>query len=194
MSLIALSRAYACHLGAPVLHAVDTAIFRARYFAYCMDCGFCHDACCAHGVDIDVANVERLRAAPRDFHDRVGVPAAQWFTGPATADAEFPGGAYLRTAVRDGACVFRDRKGRGCVIHAWCVQSGVDYHAFKPMVSTLFPVTFERGVLQLSDELADGSLVCAGEGPSCYDGARTELRHYFGNDLVVELDSLSRLP
>jgi hypothetical protein len=194
MSVVPLSRAYPCRLGAPVLQAVDTAIFRARYFAHCMDCGFCHDACCAHGVDIDVQNVERLLAAPQDFRDRIGAPPDQWFAGPVTADAEFPGGAHRRTAVRDGACVFRDRKGRGCAIHAWCSETGADYHAFKPLVSTLFPVTFEHGVLQLSDEVADGSLVCAGDGPSCYDGARAELRHYFGDGLIAELDSLSRLP
>ncbi|HEU4550456.1 MAG TPA: hypothetical protein VFS01_12225 [Rhizomicrobium sp.] len=194
MSLVTLSRNYVCHLGAPVLTAVDTAIFRTRYFARCMDCGFCHDACCDHGVDIDVENAERLMAAPQAFRDRVGVPVQQWFAGSVVADTEFPGGAHLRTAVRDGACAFRDRNGRGCLIHAWCLETGIDYHRLKPLVSTLFPVTFEHGVLRLSDEAADGTLVCAGGGPSCYDGARTELLHYFGGGLVAELDSLSGLP
>ena len=194
MSLVTLSRNYVCHLGAPVLAAVDTAIFRTRYFARCMDCGFCHDACCDHGVDIDVENAERLMAAPQAFRDRVGVPVQQWFAGSVAMDHEFPGGAHLRTAVRDGACVFRDRKGRGCLIHAWCLETGIDYRRLKPLVSTLFPVTFEHGVLRLSDEAADGTLVCAGGGPSCYDGARAELLHYFGDGLVAELDSLSGLP
>lgn len=194
MSVVPLSLSYACRLGAPVLHAVDTAIFRARYFARCMDCGFCRDACCDHGVDVDVENAARLKAAPPTFRDRVGVPVEQWFSGPVIADPEFPGGAHLRTAVRDGACVFRDRAGRGCLIHAWCLEAGIDYHLLKPLVSTLFPVTFEHGVLRLSGEAEDGSLVCAGKGPSCYDGARAELSDYFGAGLVAELDSLSRLP
>lgn len=194
MSVAALSRAYVCRLGAPVLHAVDTAIFTARYFARCMDCGFCHDACCRHGVDIDLANAERLKAAPPDFHARVGVPAQDWFAGPVRRDAEFPGGAHLRTAVRDGACVFLNRQGRGCLIHDWCLQNGIDHHTLKPLVSALFPVTFEHGVLGLSGEAADGSLVCAGDGPSCYDGARAEIAYYFGDALAAELDSLSRLP
>jgi len=56
------------------------------------------------------------------------------------------------------------------------------------LVSTLFPLTFEQGVLVAAAELADGSLVCAGEGPTLYEGARDELRHYFGAGLVAELD------
>jgi len=57
-------------------------------------------------------------------------------------------------------------------------------------VSVLFPVTFEQGVLTASGEAADGSLVCSGDGPSLYDGAREELRYYFGSDLIAELDAL----
>ena len=65
-------------------------------------------------------------------------------------------------------------------------------YALKPLVSTLFPVTFEHGVLTASNELADGSLVCAGDGPTLYAGARDELHYYFGAALVAELDRLAR--
>ena len=59
------------------------------------------------------------------------------------------------------------------------------------MVSILFPLTFEQGVLVASNEVIDGTLICSGAGPSCYDGAREELRYYFGDALVLELDALS---
>ena len=36
----------------------------------------------------------------------------------------------------------------------------------------------------------DKSLVCAGDGPSLYDGVRGELAYYFGRGLVEELDAL----
>lgn len=176
--------------GGPVLSAVDPAIFRLRYFMHCMACGFCKDACCDHGVDVDLGNAERLKALPRDFHDRIGVPAEDWFTGEITADSEFPGGVHVRTRVKNGLCVFRNAHARGCAIHAYCLEKGLDYHRFKPMVSVLFPVTFEEGVLTASGEAADGSLICSGSGPSLYDGARNELSYYFGPALVAELDSL----
>jgi Fe-S-cluster containining protein len=190
MTMIALSRSYESVMGGPVLHAVDTAIFSLRYFMRCMACGFCHDACCDHGVDVDLLNAERLRALPRDFHDRIGVAAEDWFTDEVIGDPEFPGGLHVRSRVRNGACVFRNHAQRGCAIHAYCLEKGLDYHRFKPMVSVLFPVTFEGGVLTASGEAADGSLICGGSGPSLYDGARDELSYYFGSDLVADLDQL----
>jgi hypothetical protein len=189
MSLV-LHREYPCVMGGPVLQGVDPAIFRLRYFTHCMDCGFCHDACCDHGVDIDLGNVARLRALPRNFQDRIGAPQSQWFTTDVTRDVEFPGGAHVRTATRNGACIFRNRAARGCAIHAYCLEQGLDYHLLKPMVSILFPVTFEHGVLTASGEAADGSLICSGSGPSLYDGARGELLYYFGPALIAELDGL----
>lgn len=190
---LALSCAYPCRGGGPVLQAVERRIFSLRYFQNCMACGFCHDACCDHGVDIDVGNAARLKALPEDFHAAVGVPVSQWFTDEIVADPEFPGGHHLRTRVRDGGCVFLERAGRGCKIHAWCIEKGWDYHALKPLVSTLFPLTFEHGVLAASGEIADGTLVCAGEGPTAYRGARGELEYYFGAALVAELDRLEAM-
>jgi len=177
-------------MGGPVLYGVDPAIFGLRYFTHCMDCGFCHDACCDHGVDVDLGNAARLRALPRDFHDRIGAPQDEWFTKEVVHDAEFPGGAHVRTATRDGACIFRNQAARGCAIHAYCLEQGLDYHLLKPMVSILFPVTFEHGILTASGEAADGTLICSGSGPSLYDGARSELLYYFGPALIAELDGL----
>ncbi|MGH6829459.1 MAG: hypothetical protein ACREFW_11225 [Rhizomicrobium sp.] len=176
-----------------MLTAVDPSIFALRYFVRCQACSFCGDACCDHGVDIDVENAQRLRDLPQDFHDRVGVAPGEWFSGEPVPDEEFPGGAYLRTATRNGACIFRKSEdGRGCAIHAYCLEKGLDYHRFKPMVSVLFPVTFESGVLTAAAEAADGSLVCGGRGPSLYEGVRVEIAYYFGPDLISELDGLNK--
>lgn len=177
-------------MGGPVLRAVDPQIFTLRYFTHCMDCGFCRDACCEHGVDIDTGNAARLRALPQEFHDRIAVSQERWFTEEVVKDAEFPGGEHVRTAIQGGTCVFRNEAARGCAIHGYCLEQGLDYHLLKPMVSVLFPVTFEQGVLTASGEAADGSLVCSGTGPSLYDGARDELRYYFGPGLIAELDEL----
>ena len=192
--IVALAGEYRCRLGAPVLRGVDTGIFRLRYFTHCMACGFCGDSCCSFGVDIDLENVARLRAAPQAFKDHIGIPEEEWFTADIIDDAEFPSGRHVRSRVRDGACVFLDRAARGCKIHSYSLQNGLDYHLLKPMVSVLFPLTFEHGLLVPSGEVADGSLACAGEGPTVYDGARAELLYYFGEGLVAELDALSRQP
>jgi hypothetical protein len=157
-----------------------------------MACSFCQDACCSHGVDIDLENVARLNAVHGRFETMVGVPKKDWFTSDVITDPEFPSGAQVRTRTRDGTCVFRDPKGRGCLIHRYCLEEGLDYHSLKPMVSILFPLTFEHGILMPSTEILDGSLICAGDGPSCYDGVREELSYYFGGDLTQELDALAK--
>jgi Fe-S-cluster containining protein len=188
--MIALGRAYTSVFGAPVIDRIDPRIFTLRYFATCMDCTFCADQCCSYGVDIDTANIDALGALGPDFEAFVGVPASQWFTAERTADAEFPSGTYGRTETRGGKCVFAGAA-RGCRIHAWCLQLGLDYHRFKPLVSTLFPVTFEYGALVPSPEAVDGTLVCAGTGPTLYEGTRNELLYYFGEAFIAEPDALA---
>lgn len=185
-----LSRAYACRWGAPEVDRVDTGIFRERYFMRCMECSYCFDSCCAYGTDVDATNVARLDAHREELEAFTGVPRARWFTDAWTDDAEFPGGRHTRTRVEGGACVFRNRAGRGCLIHSYALNRGLDYHELKPMVSVLFPVTFDGGLLHASAEIEDRSLQCYGDGPSVYRGVRDEIGWYFGPGLVAELDAL----
>ena len=188
--MIALGQDYPCVWGAPVIRAVDESIFSLRYFARCLDCRFCRDQCCDHGVDIDAANMAALRALGPVFERYVGAPQSDWFTAELAEDAEFPSGRHGRTRSVNGKCVFAGRQGRGCRIHAWCLDNGLDYHLFKPMVSVLFPVTFEHGALVPSSEAVDASLVCSGQGERLYDGVREEIGWYFGEGLLAALDVL----
>lgn len=189
MSIVRLSRAYPSVFKAPVIDAIDPAIFQHRYFTHCMSCGFCKDQCCSYGVDIDVENMARLKA-DMAFAKAVGIPQDMWFEDEITQDAEFPGGANGRTQAVDGACVFLDRTNRGCRIHAYCLNNGLDYHQLKPMVSILFPLTFSEGVLCPSSEVLDKSLICVDQGEVLYDGVRGELAYYFGEAFVTEVDAL----
>jgi hypothetical protein len=170
---------------------VDDAIFTRRYFGYCLQCSFCGDACCSHGVDVSVVERDRILARADELAPLVRAPRERWFVDTVIPDSDLAGGAGTRTAIVDGGCVFLRRDGRGCVIHGALLAAGEDYHALKPMVSTLFPVTFGGGTLLCSEELVDGSLVCAGEGPSAYEMARGELEYYFGPALVAELDAIA---
>ena len=191
--LVSLSRPYTARDGAPTISVVDRAIFIRRYFAHCMSCGFCADSCCAHGVDVDGRVEAALLAEAPEIERHTGIPVGDWFRDDPTPDDDAPGGTLRRTAVRDGYCVFHAAGGRGCMLHSYALSTGRDYHALKPMVSTLFPVTFGSGALVVSDELEDGSLRCSGEGPTAYEAARTELAYYFGESLVNELDSLASI-
>jgi hypothetical protein len=161
----------------------------------CMQCSYCFDSCCQYGVDVDVNNVARLEAyaaGPDGIEAYTGVPKERWFTGEWVDDKEFPGGRQTRTRVENGACVFRNRKGRGCMIHSYALERGIDYHELKPMVSALFPLTFDYGLLHQSNEIEDRSLQCYSDGPTLYRGVRDEVAYYFGDALVGELDAFER--
>jgi hypothetical protein len=188
----ALSRPYASRWGVPTVERVDTAIFVRTYFAYCMKCEYCHDSCCQYGVDVDAENVARVEAHAAGLERYTGVTRDRWWTGEWTADVEFPGGRQTRTRVEGGACVFRSRTARGCMLHSYALENGIDYHELKPMVSVLFPVTFDGGLLHPSTEIVDRSLQCYSDGPTLYAGVRSEIDWYFGSALVVELDALER--
>ena len=170
---------------------VHAGIFTRRYFGHCMQCGFCADACCQHGVDVSVVERDRILARAVEIEARLGVGREDWFDGTVSDDGDFPGGGATRTTVRGGRCVFLSQGSRGCTLHALSLEQGRDYHDLKPMVSSLFPVTFGGEMLFCSDELEDGSLVCAGDGPSAYEMARAELLYYFGEGLVAELDAIA---
>jgi hypothetical protein len=171
---------------------VETDIFVLTYFVHCMQCSYCGDSCCQYGADVDADNAARLQARAGDLEQFTGVARERWFTGEWTNDPEFPGGMHTRTRVHDGACVFRSRAGRGCMIHSFALERGIDYHELKPMVSVLFPITFDQGLLHPSNEIRDRSLQCYGDGPTLYQGVRSEVSWYFGPELVGELDELER--
>jgi Putative zinc- or iron-chelating domain len=185
-----LSRAFPSRHGAPILDRVDTAIFTTAYFRKCMDCGFCKDWCCQWGVDVDLPNVARILAQGPALEAATGQPREKWFKPETWDEPDYPGGGYRRTQVVDGACVFLDRADRGCKLHRFALTQGIDHHDIKPMMSSLFPLSFDAGVLLPALEVRDGSLVCGQRGDSIYAGARDALLHYFGAQLIAELDAL----
>ena len=187
--ILDLPRPFPSRHGAPVVSRVDSAIFHERYFADCMQCGFCFDSCCQYGADVDEGNAKRLRAVAPALSAYAGVPATflkDWIE----SDDDYPSGRYTRTEVTDGACIFLNRPNRGCRIHSFCLAEGIDYHELKPMVCSLFPLSFCDGLLRPSIEVRDRELICMDQGRALYDGVREEVRYYFGDELVAVLDGM----
>jgi len=185
-----MSVPYPSRYGTPVIRRLDPDIFTLRYYAHCMACGFCGDACCDHGVDVDLVHRDAILRHADRLEAWTGIPRTRWFTARVERDPDYPGGGAVRTRTRDGHCVFLARPGRGCRLHAFCLAEGIDYHDLKSLVDILFPITFARDLLCPAEELADGALICASEGPTAYRGLRNELRYYFGERFVGECDRL----
>lgn len=186
-----LSRTYPNRHGVPLIDRVAAAIFTSTYCCNFSDAS-CADACCAHGVSVDAEERQRILAHAGQLEAYLGSSRESWFETGTIADPEAPGGSYSRTRVVDGGCVFLDRRAHGCRLHAYCLGAGIDYHLLKPMLSALFPVTVEYGLLRPSAEVLDHSLFCRERGTPLYAGARADLAYYYGDDFIAELDALAQ--
>lgn len=189
-TITSLSRTFVARYGAPAIQHVDLTIFRKRYFTHCLSCGFCADSCCSYGVDVDLLHVDKWRDHADAIEAYTGVAPDRWFQGEVIEDEEMPGGGAVRTGVEGGACVFLDRRDRGCTIHKFCDDVGYDYHDFKSIVDCLFPLVVSDQTLCPADEVDDGTLACVNQGPTLYRGLRGELEYYFGAECVEVLDDL----
>lgn len=185
-----LDRAFRSRYGVPVLSRVDESIFTERYFTHCLACRYCHDACCDHGVDVDLLHAEAIDRHATGLEAFTGISRDRWFHKRVERDGQLPGGGARRTRVRDGHCVFLNRGGRGCTIHAYCLERGIDYHELKSIIDCLFPLTYYDDVLCAAEEVEDRSLVCMDTGPTLYRGVREELLYYFGAACVGALDAV----
>jgi Fe-S-cluster containining protein len=174
-----------------------------------MDCTFCSDACCRFGADIEVPRIRELERYRAELESYLGVPRADWFRDDPSdvgfkPEPEYPGGSYTRTEIvelppgrsphNDMACVFLDPNGRGCRIHRFALERGIDVHDIKPMVCLLFPLSFDQRTLEPASEFDEDNpdLVCQGPGATLYQAARTDVLYYFGQEMVAELDRLER--
>lgn len=191
-SEIRLPQPFPSRHGVPVLRAARADIFTRTYFTHCLQCRFCHDQCCSYGVDVDLIAAAGIARHADSLEAFTGIPRDQWFEPGVDRDPDYPGGGSRRTTVRDGRCVFLNRAGRGCQIHAYCLTRGLDYHDLKSLVDCLFPLTWDGDLLCPADEVADGTLACLDTGPTLYRGARPELEYYFGADCVAALDLIER--
>jgi Fe-S-cluster containining protein len=167
-------------------------IYLKAYFARCLECNFCHDWCCSFGADIDIQNVEKIEQHKEEILPFVRPPEGEWFEAEYSYYEEYAGNRYTRIKPQGPRCAFISKDQRGCGLHRYALSKDMDYHEIKPLVCILFPLSFEEDILLLAPELDDRSLVCAGAGESAYRALRNELEHYFGQELIEELDEIEK--
>ncbi|MBZ0203433.1 MAG: DUF3109 family protein [Ignavibacteria bacterium] len=189
--VIKLKNSHASIHGLPVIHSVDTDIFDITYFMKCMECTSCKDQCCEWGADIDMQNVDRIMKHEDELETFTGIKSERWFDeSEKKTDPEYPGHDYLRTTYDEEKdyCIFLNTQSRGCMLHSFALHKGIDYHEVKPFFCSMFPVTYMDGVLMTPEEIDENLTICLGDGPTLYRGSRDELKYYFGEGLVAELD------
>ena len=70
------------------------------------------------------------------------------------------------------------------------MSKNMDFHLLKPIVSCLFPITFDNGLLHPMDEIEEKDFVCMTDEMNLYRGVRDDLQFYFGPEFIDLLDKL----
>jgi Fe-S-cluster containining protein len=165
------------------VNEMDKAIFTKKFPADCLRRNSCHDICCTYGCQVDAAEIDKILLYKRKLELILGIPAEEWFSDKVDYDGDYPSGQCVRTRVYDGKCVFHNRRDRGCTLHQLAIEEGVDQHELKPMVCSLFPVTWNNGCLFVSEYLEE--LPCANQGVSVFEAQKDELHFYLCDDFIL---------
>jgi len=148
------------------------------------------DACCQHGCDVDLWEQHAILSHADDIRRVLRADApARWFHDEQEVDADARSGAYVRTVVHDGGCVFLAHDRRGCAIHRAGLERGWDFRVVKPGVCQLFPLTFTSDAIVISDDFDDYSCGHLTSAPTLYRVARASLGHVLGESLVAAMDA-----
>jgi hypothetical protein len=102
------------------------------------------------------------------------------------------------TPIVDGMCVFKNRNSRGCGIHSFCFEKGIDVRALKFFACCIFPVEVnkvqdETNILTVGYELRHEGfdIDCKFTGDSTvYECAREDIDYYFGKGLIDVIDDV----
>jgi len=165
---------------------IDENLFTKKYVANCLDCTFCNDLCCSYGCPMDWSEIKRVLYYANQLEAELEIPSSMWFEDSIEINEDYPSGRVMRTKVYDGKCVFYKKGTRGCSLHRFGLEKGIDVHMLKPMVCCLFPITWEKERIHASEFLDE--LPCRDKGISIFEAQKNEMRIYLGDELVTELE------
>jgi len=165
---------------------INQSLFIKKYLANCIGCSFCDDICCSYGCPADLVEVDRIISYADQLETIINIPSSSWFKNEITVNPDYPSGKVRYTKVYNNKCVFHKNGYRGCLLHSFCIEKGIDIHLLKPMVCCLFPVTWEKECLLASEFLEE--LPCKDSGISIFEAQKNELMFYLGGSFVTELE------
>ncbi len=156
----------------------------------------CPGVCCVNGAYVDIAerdlilkHADEIKAhmdetQPHDVKD--------WFDAEEKVDADYPSGRCIGTAVKNGGCVLRDKRG-WCSLQVAATATGRHKWAFKGLYCVLFPVEVIAGVIRFNPFMLKEQRPCCSPQPvfvtPLYEACRDELVHLLGEDGYAEVDA-----
>lgn len=150
------------------------------------------DICCQYGADVCLDERKAILARADELKKIMNpdAAAAEWFTDEELPDPDYASGAYVRTAVFNGGCVFLSHDQRGCAIHRASIENGWDFHGVKPAICRLFPLTYTSDSILVSDDYREYSCAYTPGTPTLYRALRSSIAGLFGEALVAAMDAV----
>lgn len=171
-----------------MVHSVAPEIFTQPYNMICGS-GTC-GKCCFFGVWVEMDRAVKILSLGDKLASYCRVPRKRWFLNHARWDNQSKSGLWIGTRRDETCCVFFQET--GCGIHRYCVENGLSVYSLKPMMCVLFPLsisgTAENGLLEVHRSGYPFPLPCRTGGSTPFRTGKEDLRYYFGNDFVRELE------
>lgn len=187
--IIELKQTFNSRYGLPAVSKVETDIFTFKYYdKNCFDNNTCNDICCSEGVLMDIRSFEQLLK----YKDKPEFKHIDW-DYYFKKDLLAAGGLGCDSRVVNGTCAFRNTGGRGCLIHKFSLESGMDFRDIKFLYCCFFPADiFDGELLSYSNLLRrKGYLNCEGGNSTVYETSKNDIEYYFGQGLINELDNIN---
>lgn len=154
----------------------------------------CNGECCNYGVFTDSKEAEGIIS----IRDKV-IPLMDetqskdyrtWFEPP-EEDEDFESGVAVGTEIINGKCSFLDKNGL-CTLQKLAILEGKHQWEYKPLYCILFPLVIFEGAMTIDDEHIERLKYCNKSDVNdltIYESCRDELRHFFGEEAFMELES-----
>jgi len=173
---------------------VDDNVFSSRFAKGC-SMSNCRGSCCGLGVDMDIAERERILKhvdlVQSHMDNGQERDPAKWF-GEQTSDPDYPSGRAVATRVHNGGCVFLN-KDKLCVLQIAEPHAPPGTGYLKPFFCRAFPLCIDHGALVV-DECPDETQCCAPTDKGAltiFDICAFELEYVLGADGLNELRDLA---
>lgn len=163
-----------------------------KIFTFKFSCK-CTGECCHYGVYTDLKEHNHII----EIKDKI-IPLMDetqpknykvWFEEPEKDDT-FDSGVAVGTDLYNDKCVFLDKDGL-CTLQKLAMIEEVDKWNYKPLYCILYPLTIFENTLTIDDEHMERLKTCNISNnlqTSIYESCREELRHYFGEDGLEEIE------
>jgi hypothetical protein len=144
--------------------------------------------CCDRGAYIDLGERDAIlahtAAIQAQMDETQSKDPATWFEPEVIDDKDFVSGKCVGTAVINGMCALRDKRGY-CSLQSMAMANGMHKWAIKPIYCVMFPIEMIDKVIRYNPKMQGKQACCSVQATfdtPLFEACRDELVHLIGED------------